>query len=73
MLILVGIDCVAWMERSDKIAGSDFGQPKADPQGGVQGWTPQIQESRIPALRRLHPGYMNMQSYYEGALAIDQE
>ena len=32
------------MERSDKIAGSDFGQPKAGPKGGVQEWTPQIRE-----------------------------
>ncbi len=33
------------MKRSDKIARSDFGQPKAGPQGGVQGWTPQIRET----------------------------
>jgi hypothetical protein len=26
--------------------GSNFGQPKAGPQGGVQGWTPQAQQNR---------------------------
>jgi type I restriction enzyme R subunit len=32
---------VAWAEQSDKIGGSDFGQPSAGPKGRVQGWTPQ--------------------------------
>jgi hypothetical protein len=49
------------MKRSDKIAGSDFGQPQAGPQGGVQGWTPQIQDKKFPpdfGASRLHPGYL---------------
>ena len=51
------------MERSDKIAWSDFGQPQAGPQGGVQGWTPQIQVIVKPpdyGATRLHPGYIDL-------------
>jgi len=50
------------MERSDKIARSDFGQPKADPKGGIQGCIPQIREpakiSPDSGPSGLHPGYI---------------
>jgi hypothetical protein len=51
------------MERSDKIAGSDFGQPQAGPQGGVQGWTPQTQQ--IVGLRRFAPNPTYIETFFE--------
>ena len=43
---------VAWMEQSDKTSGSDFGQPKAGPQGGLQGWSPQIRDRMFSTKQR---------------------
>src|SRR3990167_1395604 len=41
------------VERSDKIAGSDFGPPEAGPgRGGVQGWTPQTRRTTCEAIFR---------------------
>ena len=65
---------VGWVERSDKIAGSDFGQPKAGPEGGVQGWTPQTQHIDAFLFRwvslSLSPTYGNRSSVQAPRLLV---